>query len=253
MIDYGINMAKETAQGQHDRWPILDTLPDHEPTLEEVTARRQEQALAMLKFSQSDDPFLRRFGNRMLSYDTEFQQRMAAIHQQMIVDEISPLYKFRRMYEEGQITDEDMQVLDEAAARGSSYNSSHFDGDHSAAADKDKLFRRAIIPAYLTFRDPDLVARTVDLVIQHGESHQYKPPFDIVSLAEKLNEELPEYPEDDPQLAADLMPGVISTIAEALQGPQRSYKFTIEHGLAKAEYVYRDNNTFVAVEAFFSA
>lgn len=245
-------MTRETGASPESKWPIINTLPDHEPTAEEFAAERQKHTEALLRISMQDGP-ARRIAERLLNHSPSFNQRMVRVQEQTMRGELAPLLAFRKQYEEGKISDEDMQILDEAAKRGSSYNSRHFDGDHSAAADKDELFRRAIIPAYLTFQDPNLVARAVHLVIQHGESHAYRPPFDIASTMEKLNEELPEYPEDDPQLAPDLIPNMISTIAEVLLGPQRSYKFTVEHGLAKAEYVYKDNNTFTAVEAFFAA
>lgn len=131
--------------------------------------------------------------------------------------ELSTQFHFRKMYEEGQITDNDMESLYDSTtlllegARNVGYK---WLADEN---NRQIIFRDTIVPSYIIFQNANYVRRAAELVIDH--ERKAKP-----------------YPED-------IMdnPGV-----------EKEFALRIKSAMQKASKIYSINSSFQEVESYFT-
>lgn len=217
-------MVDETEEGSIKQWPILNTFPNHQPTAEEI------RFLLWTKYNRilgqpTNNPDEKKNHDELLGAVVDMDH---TDEEKELQAELIPQFQFRKLYEEGKVSDNDMARLYETATRSARYSRDNFNpivGYNGVSTREDFFFRTAIVQAYLTFQSIEQVERLIDLIIEHGNTHPKDQGYWAQIMVDKGT--VKDY---DP----------------------RDYKFQVLPGLRKAKEIYEENHSFDKVEAYFA-
>jgi len=245
--------GSEEKPRQPFKWEILNSFPTHEPTDQDITPLLLKQYQRLTKHRGQEDlgpadkallgaiEGITEEERTELNGDSGLTDFLIGGRQILLRDlkectrqTLSEQYLFRRMYEEGSITDSDMEKMYNSAEEIVKAGQEIYSWDvteENLNRWKNMIFRRALVPAYLTFKDSDLVQQTIRLVINY----------------EKKTKPLPQ--------GAELMEVLIDRWARTDNielRPGRQYRLGLLAGVLKAQEIFQADKTFHAVESYFT-